>query len=82
MNSILISIRAYKRLALKHSPQFLPNDRDAPAHWEQITKAYETLVNPDKRQYYDTHGNTPAGLEDFDLTTLEATSERAHTAEY
>ena len=63
--------RSYKRLALKHSPQYLPNDPDAPAHWEKITKAYEILIDLATRQYYDTHGNTPSALKDFDLTTLQ-----------
>ena len=63
--------RSYKRLALKHSPKYLPNDPDAPGHWEKVTKAYEILIDPAARQYYDTHGNTPSALEDFDLTTLQ-----------
>lgn len=68
--SILTSSRAYKRLALKHSPRYLPNNPDAPAQWEKVTKAYETLIDSNKRQYYDTHENVPSGLEDFDLSKL------------
>jgi len=79
---MLTSTRSYKRLALKHSPQYLPNDPDAPAHWEKITKAYETLVNPDTRQYYDAHGKIPPGLEDFNLATLQETVGRTRTAGY
>lgn len=79
---MLTSDRSYKRLALKHSPRYLPNDADAPAQWEKITKAYEVLLNPDSRQYYDTHGNTPSGLEDFDLAALEERRNRTRDAEY
>jgi DnaJ-class molecular chaperone len=82
LNNILTSIRSYKRLALKHSPQFLPNDPEALARWEKITKAYEILMNPDKRMFYDAHGETPRELEDFDLASLEEVSERVRAAEY
>ena len=74
--------RSYKRLALKHSPQYLPNDPDAPTRWEKITKTYEILLNPASRQYYDTHGNTPSGLEDFDLAVLEERLDRDRVAGY
>jgi DnaJ-class molecular chaperone len=80
--NMLTSNRSYKRLALKHSPQFLPNDPDAPARWEKITKAYEILLDPASRQYYDAHGNTPSGLEDFDLAVLEERSSRDRGARY
>jgi DnaJ-class molecular chaperone len=79
---MLTSFRSYKRLALKHSPQYLPNDPDAPARWEKITKAYGILLNPASRQYYDTHGNTPSGLGDFDLAVLEEHSDRERAAGY
>lgn len=79
---MLTCTRSYKRLALKHSPQYLPNDPDAPARWEKITKAYEVLLNPASRQYYDTHGHTPSGLEDFDLVALEERSDRTRVEKY
>ena len=79
---MLTSFRSYKRLALKHSPQYLPNDPDAPASWEKITKAYEILLDPASRQHYDTHGNTPSGLEDFDLAVLEDRLDRDRVAGY
>jgi DnaJ-class molecular chaperone len=80
--NVLTSPRSYKRLALKHSPQSLPNDPDAPARWEKITKAYEILVNPDKRMFYDAHGETPRELEGFDLAELGEGLERGRVAEY
>jgi DnaJ-class molecular chaperone len=82
LHNVLISTRSYKRLALRHSPQFLPNDPDAPARWEKITKAYEILMDPDKRMFYDAHGETPREFEDFDLASLEEVSERVRAAEY
>jgi DnaJ-class molecular chaperone len=48
----------------------LPNDPEAPAHWEKITKAYEILKDHDKRMYYDAHDNVSAELEDFDVAAL------------
>lgn len=73
--NILISLLTFDRnrtrLALKHSPQYLPNDSTALARWEKVTKAFDILVNPEKRIYYDSHGNTPSGLEDVDAVTLE-----------
>jgi hypothetical protein len=80
--STLTYYRSYKRLALKHSPQFLPKDPDAPVRWEKITKAHEILLNPASRQYYDAHGNTPSGLEDFDIAVLEERSDRSRVAGY
>jgi len=63
--------RSYKRLALRYSPQYFPNDPTAPALWEKITKAYNVLVDPDRRLFYDAHGNVPAGLEEFDSALLD-----------
>jgi DnaJ-class molecular chaperone len=82
LHNVLTSTRSYKRLALKHSPQFLPNNPEAPVRWEKITKAYEILMNPDKRMFYDAHEETPRELEDFDLASLEEVSERVRAAEY
>jgi curved DNA-binding protein CbpA len=62
--------RSYKRLALKYSPRYFPNDPTAPVLWESITKAYNILVDPDRRMFYDAHGNVPAGLEDFDVASI------------
>lgn len=78
---ILTRHRSYKRLSLKHSPQYFPNDPIAPARWEKITKAYDILIDHDKRMYYDAHGETPSELEDFDLAVLEDSPEGSRTAE-
>ena len=62
--------RACRRLSLKHEPKRLPNDPEAPARWEAITKAFSILSNPARKQFYDTHGNEPAILKDLDLSKL------------
>ena len=63
--------RSYKKLALKHSPQNFPNNPAAPALWEKITKAYNVLADPDKRNYHDMHENVPDELKDFDVSLVE-----------
>lgn len=61
---------ALKQLALKHSPKNFPNDPTAPERWQAIQKAYDVLSDPARKQFYDAHGRIPAGLEDFDVSTL------------
>src|ERR1700704_2989858 len=56
--------RAYKRLARKYHPDINPGDRTAAAHFRQISEAYETLSDPDRRQRYDTVGYTRAAVEE------------------
>src|SRR5258706_228832 len=67
--------RAYKRLARRHHPDINPGDRMAAAQFRQIAEAYETLIDPDRRQRYDAGGaateDTGAptfGFEGFDFT--------------
>ena len=68
---ILIFDRARKRLAPKHCPQNLPNDMSAFDRWEKVNKAFNILIDPEKRRYYDSYGNIPSGLGDIDVVTLE-----------
>ena len=49
--------RAYKRLARKFHPDINPGDRMAAAQFRQISEAYETLSDPDRRRRYDTTGS-------------------------
>jgi molecular chaperone DnaJ len=52
--------RAYRRLARRFHPDINPGDRVAAAQFRQITEAYETLSDPDRRRRYDTVG--PSGM--------------------
>lgn len=56
--------RAYKRLARRYHPDINPGDRTAAAHFRQISEAYETLSDPDRRRRYDTVGYTRADVEE------------------
>lgn len=67
--------RAYRRLARKYHPDINPGDRMAAAQFRQITEAYETLSDPDRRRRYDTTGaSAPAtdpvtvGFDGFDFS--------------
>ena len=45
--------KAYRTLARRHHPDTNPGDPDAAARFRDITKAYETLTDPDRRDAYD-----------------------------
>lgn len=45
--------RAYKRLARQYHPEIYPGDGEAAARFRDIALAYDTLVDPDRRQRYD-----------------------------
>src|SRR6186713_257083 len=45
--------RSYKRLARKYHPDINPGDNTAEARFKEITKAYETLSDPERRLRYD-----------------------------
>ena len=45
--------RSYKRLARKYHPDINPGDHAAEARFKEITGAYETLSDPERRVRYD-----------------------------
>ena len=48
--------RAYRRLARRYHPGINPGDHAAEALFLRITEAYETLVDPQRREQYDSRG--------------------------
>jgi molecular chaperone DnaJ len=52
--------RAYRRLARRYHPGINPGDRAAEALFRRVSEAYETLVDPARRQQYDTTGSPAA----------------------
>jgi molecular chaperone DnaJ len=48
--------RSYRRLARKYHPDINPGDHAAETHFKEITRAYETLSDPDQRLRYDAAG--------------------------
>ncbi len=48
--------RVYRRLARKFHPDINPGDQAAAIQFRRIAEAYETLLDPNRRRQYDTHG--------------------------
>jgi molecular chaperone DnaJ len=48
--------RSYRRLARKYHPDINPGDNAAEARFKEITRAYETLSDPERRLHYDAAG--------------------------
>ncbi len=53
--------RAYRRLSRRYHPGVNPGDHEAAARFAQITLAYETLSDPERRRAYDAGGAAGAG---------------------
>jgi molecular chaperone DnaJ len=53
--------RAYRKLARQHHPDANREDPDAAERFKEITRAYEVLSDPQKRQRYDMFGDERAG---------------------
>jgi molecular chaperone DnaJ len=52
--------RAYRRLSRRYHPGVNPGDRQAEALFTQISEAYQTLIDPDRRRQYDSAGSIPS----------------------
>ena len=66
--------RAYRRLARRYHPGINPGDRTAEALFHRITEAYETLVDPARREHYDTGGRAVPGgapVQSFEFTGFD-----------
>jgi molecular chaperone DnaJ len=67
--------RAYRRLSRRYHPGINPGDRAAETLYRKICEAYETLVDPERRQSYDAgapaSAASPASFEfsGFDFST-------------
>ena len=78
--------RAFRRLARRCHPGINPGDREARARFEQITEAFETLSDPDRRRAYDA-GEPPEvgprgvsiGFEGFDFSVAVTAEQQAST---
>jgi molecular chaperone DnaJ len=77
--------RAYRRLARRFHPDINPGDHEAATRFRQIVDAYETLIDPGRRERYDAGKDGPAaeaartfGFDGFDFSR-SADGQRATT---
>ncbi len=67
--------RSYRRLARKYHPDINPGDNAAEARFKEITRAYETLSDPERRLRYDTGAlSASAGSVSFEFEGFDFSS--------
>jgi molecular chaperone DnaJ len=78
--------RAYRRLARRYHPDINPGDREAQARYALVTRAFETLSDPERRRAYEAgvplEPSPPApsyGFEGFDFSVQATVGADAST---
>jgi molecular chaperone DnaJ len=57
--------KAYRKLAMKYHPDQNPNDKVAEEKFKEISRAYETLKDPERKKLYDQYGTNPSYAQHF-----------------
>jgi molecular chaperone DnaJ len=72
--------RSYRRLARKYHPDINPGDNAAEARFREITRAYETLADPELRGRYDAAGAMADGSDTitFEFEGFDFSGEQGH----
>lgn len=69
---------AYRRLAKKYHPDAHPGDRECEMRFREITEAYATLSDPQKRRRHDEELDIQPQKETKDKKHADAASDYAH----
>jgi len=72
--------RSYRRLARKYHPDINPGDNAAEARFREITRAYETLADPELRGRYDAAGAMADGSDTitFEFEGFDFSGDQGH----
>jgi DnaJ family protein C protein 9 len=70
--------RAYRSLAIKCHPDKHPDDEQATADFQALTRIVDVLCDPQKRKFYDLHGTVDDDFSAEDQKSYEYWRERFH----